>query len=285
MVLVSSNCQTIGVGEALRQLIPDMQIILAPITSLHQQTDVDNLLYSIRNSRVWVAVNSAEVDELQRVAVPRRLVKIPSIEFDGFDPDSCSIKIRGSNLDFPEMAYHSIIAVCSYLKGRSVEETKAFYCNQMFSKLNFYGRWMQSAEALRMEFSESGFLDLHFREYWSRAKYSGKFMHTFNHPKKLMLEGLAVLIKARLDDSDPQWESKPNIMHDCPEHHWPVYPEIASFLGYSGSLEWRINSTMYSGLDAFLAHSFELYNRYRLNERDFDVRLGDDFKIRVLECV
>src|SRR6202011_2493714 len=147
----------------------------------------------------------------------------------------------------------------------TVAKTARLYCRPVYERLGFFNHWEIARRALLTEGQAASFpLDALFAQWRGR----GRFMYSVNHPVLPVLADLARELAHR---------ASLRVTVDNPEEYlsdaladgsvWPVYPEIAAWLGLPGSYAFKPPTApratpVMLDLERFIAGSFESYARF-----------------------
>ena len=187
----------------------------------------------------------------------------PRVAFFGFHPDA--IVLNDPDISSPLRHFHSAIALAGFLSGRTAEQTIDLFNGATFAALGYYAAWEGSRNwFLKSVRATKRPLERAFFNWPAR----GCFMHLPNHPKVHVCADIALALAVRA--GLPRRQIDPT-QHLQDRHMlggvWPVYPEIAEFLGIGrGDYIFRGVSSQRStdaapihDLAEFVRASFEVY--------------------------
>jgi len=264
------NCQHQGLANGLQALMPDANVIsyeLSVLKSPELQEQAATALGSCDTvvcapiDQKWGSLsNQALGAEVQRICI------IPPISFAGFHPDMIYVITSEGHLSGATGPYHSRIVIASYLEKLSVSQTTELFNRFVFVNLGYLQAFEQAVEFLISRYKQYN-VDLgSYIECW-RTK--GCFMHSINHPKIHVLCDLAIIFCKMMgigvEENLANFEMVPDNLSNHPKH--PVFPQIASKLGISGSCLFKpANDLVGRGfkvlpLDAFIDQQFATYSK------------------------
>jgi hypothetical protein len=257
-IVVSGNCQITGIAGALRLLFPDDTVVEYPLhVDLGRLEEFDTQL---AQADVWVAMTHPDNEVMRsRTGTRAQQVRAPVLNFNGFHPDLV-YAIRDDGSIFRGVSdYHSAIGLWAWRQGIDPADAVALFTPDTFRRLGYYGYYRTAADLLQDSFDEA---DLDFAQFWLRAKRTGVFMHTVNHPciaplvlvAKQVARRMGAPIDALADPLDRYLEDSliTSIV-------WPVYPSVAQYLGVSGSYRFRMERVSYPSLPTFLEAQWKAY--------------------------
>ena len=229
-IAVIGNCQVQTIGACLRVLLPDAEVHDL-WTSPQRQEASEAMLAGIEAYDV-VCMHPMHsgtfgpfVHDVLRSKVDR-LLFIPPLAFDGFQPDDIVIAAaRG-----PFGNHHSAIIVSSFLNGLTVDRCAKLFNGFIYASLGYFERFEQSKQVL-LQRTDKYELPLH--DHW--ACWDAPFMYDVQHPKLQPLASLAEVLASRINggkDVRATWLATevPTDFGKKNFFRWPVYPEIARHL-------------------------------------------------------
>jgi hypothetical protein len=244
---VVGGCQAVPLASCLSAMSPGLDLVRIPTTvDVSEVASADDVVFRYRNPQVaWTL----------RAAGPNEML-YPRIWFNAFHPDLVYVAGPAGPVPPPLGDYHSSLVLYGWQRGLDAAQTAKLFSQDVFERLNFFRYWHPAKRALLEEGERIGFsLDASFAR-WERH---GAFMHTANHPALLVSADIARELARRAELP---------IVLDAPESYvgdtlieiavWPVYPEIATRLGVSGSYAFKTAGSIFE-LDEFIARSFEAY--------------------------
>lgn len=252
--LLVSNCQVLGLGNCLNLLSDQVEVEHYDPVAFRNQGDA--LLERIDDfERVLVAPQieaNLAIDE-QRC---RALWRVPTISFNAYHPDLCYLLEDAKPLKGPLGDYHSLITYVAFRHGFSPQRTLSLFCGDIYARLGYFDHWDGERDRLLQTFRDSGFpLDATFAQ-WSR---NGPFMYSINHPRIHCIRDVArsILQRAGLDAVYEDALPNDNLANGP---IFPVYPEIGSTLGVSGSYLFKRHGQYgFLRLQEWISESFKLY--------------------------
>lgn len=255
--LLLYNCQAQGLGNCLNLMCDEVEVDHYDPTGIARAHDrIADALPGY--DRVFVAPQLLEDTSigLDLTALGDRVVRLPTIYFSGYHPDTCYIDAGDRPLRGPLGEYHSVIAYASYLNGLSEAQAIDRYREPTYARMRYFARWDGGWRRMAAAFARNGFDLAPLRPAWSRR---GAFMYTVNHPRIECLRDLGVLVlehagrKARYLDALPvdNLANGPVI---------PVFPAVALRLGCLGSQMFkRPGEYRHMTLEQFVAESYAAY--------------------------
>ena len=270
-IAVIGNCQARGVAEAIRILVPGVEVSTIPMSGLGRG-GLDAFAASLAPcdhvfSQPFPAGFFREGGSEALAARLPRLRLFPAIVFTAFHPDAVYVGdlaalARMRLVPSPLGTYHSAIALYGHLRGLPAERILALFREEVFARLGYLDAWDAAAADLIASSRAIGFDLSGDLLRWSRR---GLFMHNINHPRLSVLGDVAarLLREAGLAPRQVPVEAyAPDVLLDDPV--WPVYPPVATLYGLSGGYAFKRRRRGEAppsvlGLDAFVAESLALY--------------------------
>lgn len=252
--LLVYNCQVMGLANCLNLLCDEIEVESYDPAAFQKQSGA-LLERSQEFDRVLVSPKLEANLAIDRNRFPG-FWSVPTLFFDAYHPDLCHLVIDGQPLKGPMGDYHSLIAYIAFRCGFSTQQTLRLYRDAVYGALGYYDFWDESRDTLLRSFRDSNIsLDDRFA-IWSR---NGPFMYSNNHPRIHAIREVARAILASAGLDAPYTDALP---HDNLANAaiFPVYPEIASTLGVTGS--YRFKPAGYAGfmtLEKFVVDSLALY--------------------------
>lgn len=277
-VLVSSNCQAGPTAAALAAFLPRFEVSYAtqPVG-----TEADDLIHEFAQQLAQVDIWVHYVDAhtlrshplIEPLCADRALIPIPHIIFDGFHPD-CFYVRRRSTGELIKQHLNSAIAVWAFKNKVSVRLAARLFTRSVFRDLGYFDRWDVSVDRLKSLFEACG---LDFRGFFFRAKRLGAFMHTINHPAAPVFTLFARSICERIG-APRATLGQTVVLTDylADFQQWPVYSEIADYLGCMGGYTWTEKGARYD-LPDFLERSFGVYQSEDPDGTDLEIVAPSEF--------
>ncbi|HEX3663646.1 MAG TPA: GSCFA domain-containing protein [Rhizomicrobium sp.] len=184
------------------------------------------------------------------------VVLFPQIVMTGFYPDMLSGEQTGG-INTPLRNLSSSIVLKAWCESLNVQNTAALFNNSIYERLGFFDHFEISRGELFAQCREA---DFPIGDYYDAWMAKGCFMHTFHHPKLLVMLDIAKHLTAR---TGIDWNE--SMEFDDPQSRgcgWPFYPELAERAGMKGSYEFRKHiqdGGEVLDLEAFINQSFERY--------------------------
>lgn len=255
--LLLFNCQAQGLGNCLNLMCDEVEVHQYDPSGLARSRDqIADALPGYDRVLVAPQLASDAATGLDLASLGDRVVRVPTLYFAGYHPDTCYVEAGGRPLRGPLGEYHSVIAYASFVNGLSEAAAIDRYREPTFARMRYFSRWDDAWRRLASSFTRQGFDLAPLRPAWSRR---GPFMYTVNHPRIECLRDVASLVlqhlgrKARFLDALPldNLANGPMI---------PVFPAIATRVGCQGSkLFKRPGEYRHMTLEQFVAESYDAY--------------------------
>jgi hypothetical protein len=190
-----------------------------------------------------------------------KVLYYPRIHFEAFHPDIAYVYHGTELVCTPMHHYNSKLVLLGYLRGLDIADTINLFADPIYERAGFLSLWDLSRRALLAEGETAGFPLKELFADWSRK---GCFMHSINHPRLLVLAGIARDLLLRLNlpvrSARPEDYLPDNLAQSSV---WPVYPEIATRLGLQGDHAFKIpGGTQSISLREFVEASFATYSKF-----------------------
>lgn len=282
IIAVVGNCQSRGIADYLAVMYPNASV--RPAYSQEVRLGVVDLEHLIGVSDIVVVQTTMlrQVKEvIEKIGCDPQLIVLPTIYHTGFHPDFIYVSAQDGNLASPIGPGHSAIGFAAWKAGMIASEAVQFFNDVTMRGLG-YDKYLAQAKQDFMANAKG--LGYDFTEEYSSWEKSGVFLHTPNHPKPIVLAGLARAAASKMD-------AAPTSLH--PEYFvadklwsnlvWPIYPELAQSIGYPGEYLFKPpykshkfgQSMRLLNLHKFLGASFAIYDKYDRSELN-SVRLLDE---------
>lgn len=261
--LVVSNCQTMGLGNCLSLLCPDVDIETCDVWRFRAESGE----WISRLSEYRHLILNPELQEMGLIdsGSTANVTFVPGFDFRGFHPDLAYVTRDGVVVKSAMDDYHSLIIATAYRRGVSEDAAKKLFTTGVYEKLGFFSIWEAEKKLLIDRFSTYG---LNVRGEFVKWMREGGFMHTKNHPKIGAIYDVAAKVARKLQgDRTVEAGIRP---HDnlAVAPIFPVYPEIADRYGIkTGSYFFKgFDSYRPFRLDEFISSSYEIYRKYSVEE-------------------
>jgi hypothetical protein len=209
-------------------------------------------------------INAAELQG--RVQNHTQRVQMPGIVFQGYQPDT--VWIPGITSPMKGGIIHSRLAAAGWLVGKSQADTVALFTATHYEAVGFFKAFGQEKARLLSNWAKYCKIDLSAAfEQWSEG---GCFMHTPNHPLPQVLFDIAEVTLANFGITDHRSSSevaaaRTNLKDDLATGGvWPVYAEIAEYLGIAARpSQWRDptkSGGLSFGVKEMVARSFAAFD-------------------------
>lgn len=189
----------------------------------------------------------------------------PRLFFSGFHPDAVYPTTASAQRDAPLGNCNSAILLHAWRSGLNEKEALRLYDERVYLALGYKDIWPSAVEAV---LAEGRARDLELGpalEEWTR---SGVFMHQPLHPHAIVIKSVAAGLLERIEVPLLP-EAKQAAVEDpfLRNAIFPVYPEIARWLGVEGDYVFRpknrlgLTGPAYSPLDleGFVARTYEVF--------------------------
>lgn len=255
-IVVSSNCQTGGVAQALRVINGSYVFQAIPIPMVGNESAEKFLVDNLLGADYWVSSGRFELAD----GIGVKIIRLPEIYFDAFHPDLCYAKSMDSG-ELTKIHYNSRIAVWAYSNGLPTDVCARLFSDAVFRELGYFDCWARAVSNLSKIFSNCLYDDAEFLRFFLKIKRTGVFMHSVNHPRSAVLVELARLISSKFVCSGAERKDEIIISDALNETIWPVYPSVAGELGLDGSHCWRINGDEISDVRNYLDFAYRSYDQ------------------------
>jgi hypothetical protein len=259
-IVVTSNCQTAGLAASLELIFPNCVVVPVPLNYL-DGPDSANYRDIIKSADFWLS--SGRFDILEDPTKSPKLIVVPIIYFDAFQPDITYV-LKDKDSAPIEPHYNSLIGIWSYVNNIQLKDSVRMFNLAVFKRLGYLDRWKESVTKLRSDFETCG---LDFARFFLHIKRLGIFMHSVNHPRIEVLVILAKMLSEKICETKSNFESELIVPETLNYPNWPVYPEIADSYATTGSYSWSFSKTShYHSLISFLEFSNSVYDSYGLRK-------------------
>lgn len=259
-ILVSTNCQTEGIAEAISVMLPNDRIHILNIPESRTNTDYLKVALDKGISVLITSDELCKTDEFKKELGSSKIFFIPKIAFSAFHPDIVYVKnSKGINVRCLDSDYHSAICFWAWKNNLDAEQTVRLFSEKTYVDLGYMDNWNESLAHLKERIRGT---DIDFNRLWSRIKRRLPFMFSFNHPNIFVLSELAKQIAVKLGADEA--------IYDQPLHNlltekldairWPVYPPIAIKYGIEGMYCWKIRGQKYNSLHDYVSSALDNYN-------------------------
>lgn len=259
---VFGNCQSNGMADSLRALLPDATIFrigirealdakTGDIAGYMDQFSACDFVFmqpSMKHNVVGLQVSDFETH-------CKQVVPYPLIASRAFHPD-CHYLIGddGKQLVGPMGQYQSAIAAGAYLSGLSVERATKLFNTFTYRSLGYLGidpsTEIIAAEAERLGYDFSRFI----------VKGGEVFMHTINHPKiAIIMETARQGLEKLQIGYDENAVTPLDLL--AKNTQWPIYPGITAGVKPSDEIVFRLPAKrLEMGLEDFIRGSYEAFD-------------------------
>ncbi len=281
IISVVGNCQSRGIADYLAVMYPAASVRPAYSQEVRLGTvDLDHLIgiSDIVVAQTTMLKQTKEV--IEKIGCSPQLIVLPTIYHTGFHPDFIYVSARDGNLASPIGPGHSAIGFAAWKAGMTASEAAQLFNDATIRGLGYDKYLAQAKQEFMASANKLGF---DFEEEYRGWEKSGVFLHTPNHPKPIVLAGMARAAASRMDEAPtslyPEYFVADKLWSNLV---WPIYPELAQNFGYPGEYLFKPqNKTHKFGqsmklftLHEFLEASFAIYDKYDRSELS-SVRLSD----------
>ncbi len=265
---VIGNCQARPLSDYLAAMLPNATFlpgfsreINTGAISLDKLIAADTLIVqTVMEKRVQAALQQAKIE--------REVVLCPTVYFTGFHPDCVFVRGPNGPISTPLHNSNSAIAFAAWKAQLPVQEAVMLFNEGAYRTLGYFDYLQLAMAELASDAEECG-LDLAGEQAgWMR---SAPFMHTPNHPKPIILAGLARALVKKLGEQ-PVLRYPEGLIPDQLTTHmiWPVYPELARAFGCDGEYIFKPPSGKRAygdklaafSLEGFVSASYANYDQY-----------------------
>ncbi len=283
-IVVTGNCLSRGLGEALAGLLGAEHLDVFPEWDLRPGNDLSSVATALERADLWVRIPLANGPDLGRLTERvSTVVDAPAFTFPAFHPDIVYATRRSDGSFFRgQTDYHSAIGLWAWRKGLSAAAATALFDDEVMRQLAYDAYWTPSVAGLKAAFDVAG---LEFAPFWLRLKRLGVFMHSINHPRVEAIALLAKSIAHAVGAPRSVWEVplERYLQDYLSAIVWPVYPTVARALGVPGHYGWRTPISYYPNLERWLAATWDSYDDgarddldcLRLDDGTYDAVLGE----------
>lgn len=265
-VLFISNCQSLIYEKVFSMLIAE-ELTFQVISTNNIDSYNERISQSEFNTIIGPSsiLNNEEFKILLDGSDIETLVMEPFL-FESYHPDICYLKDKRGNLVKTKMGdYNSIIVLCGFLHGLTVEGVLELFDGTHFDEFGFYDLWNQDVQRLQTRNA----LNLNWVYMLREESRRGCFMFTFNHPNSSILSAIAIEILKELNIKYNALSSNavPSYLANGPV--WPIYPDIAERFAIKGDYFFKpADSWSVFDLRTFIEDSFEEYRKLGVKKED-----------------
>ncbi len=267
-IVALGNCQSHGVAHALAHLLPEATIQVAHIDGKPGSDRAKaaaelikgcDAVFSQPFGERWGALAT---DAL--IAAGLRVVPVPLIIFNGYQPDCAYLMDGTQTLRSPVGDYHSALIAAAFSLGVPEAEVPTLFNRLVYGRLGYIDAFGKARTLLTEKLASFGDRFTAAFESWHAR---GPFMHTANHPRVFVLADIAragAIGAGLLPEDAPK--VTPVFDHLAHNTVWPVYPEIAAALGVPGGLTFKrsgapgpVGEALHMGLAELIHGSYARY--------------------------
>src|SRR6056297_709085 len=194
-IVVVGNCQVPTLAKIFSWILEDHDATCIPVHTLKSNGLADAL--DRVNAADLVVTQPIQADHFgpmktQEIIQHRSVAVVPNLFFEGHLPDCCYVGGMGQRLRSPAGEYHSIIALKSFIEGRSVEETASLFNKTTFADFGYLDLVDKSWSELE---GRAKVYDRDWSVLIAELQTLGCFSYTVNHPN---LSALTVVAREAL---------------------------------------------------------------------------------------
>ena len=259
-VLVSSNCQTETLTEALSIILPDYSFH-SVVISAESEGNWDYLTTELNNGADFlVSSDNSCLSKAFSEAHPEiNVIGVPKVFFSAFHPDLVyAVNPRQEFIKCLDSDYHSAICLWAWKNKVTPEMTVKLFREEVFFELGYLNCWDESVRNLHSRFKD---VKLDFGRFWKRMQRSMPFMYSVNHPNTLALAELAKEVAVKISGNESLYDEPAHEMmtERLDALRWPIYPPLASLYGLRGSYKWKIRRLIYCSLQEYVEKALLSY--------------------------
>ena len=267
-VTVVGNCQSRGIAASLAAMFPTFNVQCGFSRDIRRGlVNLDEMVANADTLVVQTCMSGPIREAIRRLRASPEVITIPTVYYTGFHPDFVYATSGAAKVDSP-LGPNSAIALHCWKSGLEPSDAVALFQGSVYSQLGYFDH----AEQAKADFLEqASSLGFDMRDELARWLAAGVPLYCPNHPKLIVLAGLARAAATRLGQS-PSLRYPENLIIDSLAGNlvWPVYPEIASALGASGEYVFKPaelgnhygNSVPIYALSEFVEKSYEAYAKH-----------------------
>ena len=261
-VCVIGNCQVFGLAAAIPSLRADARVRAVFCAEFEDSSLTAGLVSAIEAADLVLnQPGDWEIPEPIQQALDSRVgntIEWPILGFTGFQPDQNYLYHNGKVIRSAQDAYNSTIVTTCHAAGYSREETLSRFNSLSYARLGYFDEF---AKATQINIDRFEKFDMDFEAMLEKWIPLDCFMNTINHPKIAVLADVAEACFAKAGIRTKR-DGSPLPLDPLGDCIGPVYPEIARRLGIAGGFEFLVGLGKEPiALEAFIAGSYELYNR------------------------
>jgi hypothetical protein len=278
-IVISFNCQTPGIAEALFQLNPSYKILNIPLFNINDPLFRVAAQKEIESSDYWITDSIPEF--FSSVKKKIKIIEVPMLTYPAFYPDISGIS--GKNGEKTIRKYHSGIVAAAYKNNMPLQEVPSLFNKINFNKLGFFNAHEDSFNNLKNQFSKYG-LEKYFYDFFYEVKKNGIFMYTASHPNSYGHACIAKLINKIIgNESNVTPKPKDYLSY----FQWSLYPDLSIYHGIEGQYRWLLkdatlpNEINILGLELFCQFYYQQYDQDEvMRNRSYIIKneLGTNFE-------
>lgn len=276
--LVISNCQTVGLGNSLSLLCPDVEVATCDIWKF--SANIEQWKTRLSDYDQLIALPEDQSAGLVDLSAYTNVTRVPGFRFRGCHPDVTYVKCGETVVKGPMDGYHSAIVLAAFKQGLTEAHTRSLFTLDFYDSAGFFSIWEAEKKEL---FDCFDLVDLDIRADFVRWMRSGGFMHTVNHPRINAVYDVAIHVARKLyNGALVECGIRP---HDnlTVGPIYPVYPEIAEHYGLSaGSYYFKpVGTYKVITIEEFIAGSYSVYRNFTAS----DLLAGNSRYERAMELI
>ena len=270
-IVVFGTCNCHGVGQSLAEMLPEHDVSSFEYVSIYRQAKVKEFCETVSAADlVFADLVTDAVPLVGERQLNKSVILFPNIVFTGFHPDCTYIKVKTDDLPSPIGVYHSAIAISAFSLNLSVEETIRLYNAETYERLGYFDEF---GKAIAYMSARGKQFDLDIETEMQNWGSSPPFMWTINHPTSYALGSTARILAVKagiVSEAAPKCiPLNDRLSNDA---IFPVYPEIANRLGFTGSTTFKrrddVGAQAILSLHRFIEESYRLYKEFPADALD-----------------
>ncbi|UDF30462.1 UNVERIFIED_ORG: hypothetical protein LHK14_03770 [Roseateles sp. XES5] len=274
---IIGNCQVETIAPVLRLLTRSLDIESHHSWNIKSNfNNQESLEEYINGFDIFLCQDFYGIDGFDSSAIweNTKAIRFPTFYFDAFHPDCVYLyNHEKQTVVRTDMShYNSGLIAYLYVNGLTESETVNAFRANIFSAAGFLNRWHPAYTVLEQEFKACNLRLADFMPRWMRQ---GPFMHSCNHPTLNAIYDVCLFVLQQAGATTTNVERPGNFLQDPLLRYpvWPIYPEISSRYGFSGTYCFKgenLDGTLKNLFDLpqFVERSFHYYAENELTKID-----------------
>lgn len=237
-ISVIGNCQSRGIADCLEVMYPSRSVRAGFSGDIRAGTvDLRELVTTSDVLVVQTAMRKHVQAEIAATGASAQVIVLPTIYHTGLHPDFVYVGCPTGFLKSAMSSGHSAIAFAAWKAGLTADQAVELFSARTFRTLDYEGHMARSRRELLGEATSLGHDMSAEVAAWER---SGVFLHMPNHPKMIVMAGLARVAAKALGEV-PAVMHPENFLQDklVTKGVWPIYPELSHALGVPGEYAFK----------------------------------------------